>query len=177
MQTRDNFNKLLKLVPTGITLLRVAAAPLFYAAFLRGDCLLAFGLFAFAAFTDLADGFAARKLHAASAFGAYADVLADFVLIVAAFAAFLCKGWYCLYVFIPIGVSFVSFLISSGAQTPRYDPLGKYTGCVLMAVIALSLLLPFLPARQIMTFVLFAFLILCQLARWKFLQGAAAENA
>jgi len=28
-----------------------------------------------------------------------------------------------------------------------------------------------------MTFTLFAFLILCQLARWKFLKSAAAENA
>ena len=123
-------------IPTSITFLRLLAAPVFYYAFLHCSCAIAFLIFLFAALTDIIDGMVARKLSASTRFGAYADVITDFLFIITVFTAFFQRHWYCFFIFIPIGLSFINFLVSSGGKKLLYDPLGKYMGFVIMIVIA-----------------------------------------
>jgi len=61
--------------------------------------------------TDMLDGMAARKLCATSKIGAYADVIADFILMISAFLAFFKLGWYSIFMLLPIGVSFVQNIL------------------------------------------------------------------
>lgn len=148
------------LIPSFISLLRILCAPLFYFVFLNSTCLASFIIFIFAALTDIADGITARKLSVSSKFGAYADVFSDFILIIAVFLAFTQKHWYCIFIFIPIGASFVNFLISSGIKEPVYDPLGKYTGAIIMLIIVITLLIPHVIIRKICTYTLSLYFII-----------------
>jgi phosphatidylglycerophosphate synthase len=146
-----------RVLPSVVTLIRLAAAPLFYYIFLHCSCVLAIIVFALAAFSDVLDGFLARRLGVSSDAGAYFDVIADFVLVVAAFAAFSRRMWYGWIVFVPILASFACFVLSSGAKRPVYDPVGKYMGGFLMAMIGLTLLAPFPLLRKAITITLLSF--------------------
>lgn len=158
------------LIPTSITALRLLAAPVFYFAFLHCSCAIAFSIFLFAALTDIADGLMARKLTAATRFGAYADVITDFVFIIAVFAAFLQRNWYCIFIFIPIGLSFINFLVSSGVRKPLYDPLGKYMGLAIMIMIAITMLIPYPMARKILTYGLTVIFVINIINRMRYLR-------
>jgi CDP-diacylglycerol--glycerol-3-phosphate 3-phosphatidyltransferase len=74
-------------LPNALTILRLAAVPLFVVLMLavdgEGSYWLA-ALFAGAAFTDQVDGFLARRWHVESRFGKLADPLADRLMIDAA---------------------------------------------------------------------------------------------
>jgi cardiolipin synthase len=69
------------------TALRLLAVPFIVQAILDGRHLYALALFAAAAFTDLADGFAARRLHLTTRTGAYFDPIADKCLLSGVFLA------------------------------------------------------------------------------------------
>lgn len=84
----------LKWLPNTLTAIRIAAAPvicwLIFAALASNEAPIkemyasvAFALFTLAAMTDWLDGFLARKLDAASAFGAKLDLWADKILVLA----------------------------------------------------------------------------------------------
>ena len=45
-----------------------------------------YGLYIFCGLTDMVDGTIARKMHAASEFGARLDTIADFLFVIASFA-------------------------------------------------------------------------------------------
>lgn len=74
-------------LPNALTVLRLAAVPVFVVLLLgsdgEGSWVLA-GLFAAAAMTDQVDGFLARRWRVESEFGKYADPLADRLMIDAA---------------------------------------------------------------------------------------------
>jgi len=161
--------KLKRLIPNGITAMRLLAAPLFYCTFLNCSCAIAFTVFVLAAVSDMIDGYAARKLDTASTAGAFFDVLTDFILIVVVFAAFLKKDWYCVFIYIPILFSFVSFMVSSGTRKPLYDPIGKHMGSAVMIMIVVTLLIPYPLTRKILTYGLAAFFIVSQASRAVFL--------
>ena len=75
-------------LPNSLTALRILLAPIIVWAVLRREFQLAAELFAFAALTDLLDGWAARTWNSATTFGQYADPVADKVLLSGTFLAF-----------------------------------------------------------------------------------------
>lgn len=82
-------------LPNLLTLARVAAVPAFAAAFLApppAGPWLALALFAAAAATDWLDGWLARRLDAATAFGRFLDPVADKLLVTAALALLAADG-------------------------------------------------------------------------------------
>jgi phosphatidylglycerophosphate synthase len=130
------------LVPSGISALRLVALPIFLYYYAAGNpfaCILVFGL---SQVTDLIDGYAARKLNAASKAGAYFDVVTDFVFIAGIFTAFTLSGYYPVWIMALIAASFGQFIISSVYTKKLYDPLGRYIGSVLYIAIGLTLLSP-----------------------------------
>ena len=74
-------------VPNLFTLSRLALTPFVIQAILDGRHVLALAIFAAAAFTDYLDGATARRLHIATAAGAYLDPIADKVLLSGVFVA------------------------------------------------------------------------------------------
>lgn len=82
--TKDIWN-----VPNVLTMLRLALIPVFVALFATGHPKLALLTFLIASFTDLLDGYLARKHHQVTAFGKLMDPLADKVMVV---TALICQG-------------------------------------------------------------------------------------
>jgi len=79
-------------LPNGFTALRLALVPFVILAILHGAHFLALALFAVAALTDVLDGAAARRLGAASQFGAVLDPIADKCLLSGVFLALAAAG-------------------------------------------------------------------------------------
>lgn len=174
MKKRDG--KLKYLLPAGITLLRLIAAPFFYLAFVNSACTTALLVVIFAGITDIADGKIARKMDAASTFGAFFDVITDFIFIVAAFAAFVSQDWYGVFVVMPIAVSFIHFLIGRGFKKPVYDPLGRYSGAVVLVIIGLTVLLPYPMLRTVLSYFLAMFFIVSIVLRIGYLGKLKSGN-
>lgn len=79
-------------LPNKLTLLRIALAPLFVTAVVIGHFyayLAALAILGLAALTDLADGRIARKTGTRSAFGEFADPLADKLVVITALVSFI----------------------------------------------------------------------------------------
>jgi cardiolipin synthase (CMP-forming) len=74
-------------LPNFFTLLRVVLTPLVIKEILDGRHMLALELFAIAAFTDILDGAAARRLGVVTSTGAYFDPIADKCLLSGVFVA------------------------------------------------------------------------------------------
>jgi CDP-diacylglycerol--glycerol-3-phosphate 3-phosphatidyltransferase len=94
-------------VPNAVTFLRAALVPLILVLLAVGDELTtarwwAFLIFVFAALTDTFDGWVARRLRGVSAFGAFADPVADKLLIVGTLAALALFGEVPWWVFMTI---------------------------------------------------------------------------
>jgi len=126
--------------PSAITSFRVAAIPLVLYFLNIGDSTLFLALFLLSSFTDLADGYVARNIKTTSKAGAYFDSMADFGLIAGVFAVFTVKGIYPPWILAIIAISFGQFIITSLRRDGIYDPVGKYFGSLLYAIIAMTLL-------------------------------------
>jgi CDP-diacylglycerol--glycerol-3-phosphate 3-phosphatidyltransferase/cardiolipin synthase len=123
--------------------------------------------------TDVVDGVIARRLDAATGFGAYLDVSADFVVVVAGFAGLARVGalpWWTLAL---IGVMFAQFLLSSARRRPVYDPVGRYYGGLLFAVIAMALALPDEGVWHVLALGVLGVTLVSLLSRLRFLRGAS----
>ena len=120
-----------------------------------GDITSCFILLAFCATTDFLDGYVARRLKAASQFGAYYDALTDFILMFGIFSIFYADGYYPVWLLLLIVVSFVQFIATSLYTKKLYDPVGRYLGSALYIGITLTLSIPI---QATFSFVQFAFL-------------------
>jgi phosphatidylglycerophosphate synthase len=129
-------------IVSGVIAVRVACAALFLYTFINDERTWAIGVFLFACFTDAFDGYLARRLGVAPWLGPYFDATADFVLIAAAFSAFVVKGTYPLWTLLLIVGMFLQFVWTSGRAKPLYDPVGKYYGVFLFAAIGVTLAFP-----------------------------------
>lgn len=76
-------------IPNMLTLLRLVLIPVFLFFAIRGNRFVALGVFLAACFTDLLDGYLARKHQQITDFGKLMDPLADKLMVT---AALLCRG-------------------------------------------------------------------------------------
>ena len=130
-------------LPSLITSLRLVILPHLAYSLNQGFIPIACVLFLIALGSDLADGYAARKLGVTSKFGAYFDATVDFVLIFGLFGVFINLGWYSNWILLLVLVMYLQFVITSLlSKRTVYDPIGKYYGSLLFAGIGLTLLFP-----------------------------------
>ena len=129
-------------IPSSVTALRVATAPLFLYTIISGLETWTEGFFLLACATDLLDGYLARKLSASSDIGAYFDVTADFFVIMSTFVAFVVISIYPFWLLAIIAFMFAQFMATSNVRRPIYDPVGRYYGTFLFAAIGLTLAFP-----------------------------------
>ena len=134
-------NKLI-LVPTGITAFRIGLSILFLDLLTNNMKTSAILVFLLAVITDAFDGYSARKLGVASDYGAYFDIVADFILVLVAFLTFTTIGIYPYWLLLLIILVFIQFLLTSKLKVLVYDPVGKYYGAFLFAVILVTLISP-----------------------------------
>ncbi len=132
------------IIVSGIIAVRFIAAPLFLYTFLNDLATWALGMFLLAVFTDVLDGYVARRVGGVSIpfLGPYSDATADFVFVLAAFSAFWIKGLYPFWVLLVFILMFTQFVLTSKLDRPIYDPLGKYYGFFLFGAIGVTLVLP-----------------------------------
>lgn len=129
-------------VVSGIIAVRVASAALLFYTFISDLRIWAIAIFLFACLTDALDGRLTRRMGAASCFGAYADATADFLLVLAAFSAFVIKRMLPPWTLLLICAMFTQFVVTSGLKRPLYDSIGKYYGVFLFVAIGVTLVLP-----------------------------------
>ena len=134
-------NKLI-LVPTGITAFRIVLSILFLDLLINNMKIVAILVFLLAVITDAFDGYSARKLGVASDYGAYFDIAADFILVLVAFVTFIIIGIYPYWLLLLIILVFLQFILTSKLNVLVYDPVGKYYGAFLFAVILVTLVCP-----------------------------------
>ncbi|WP_414469491.1 CDP-alcohol phosphatidyltransferase family protein [Methanobacterium sp. ACI-7] len=126
--------------PSLITSLRIILLPLVLYLFFIDLRILSFVIFILLALTDVFDGYIARKMNLCSSLGAYFDTIADFILILSIFSAFVIVGIYPIWLLILIIFMFLQFVLTSKVKMPVYDPVGKYFGTFLYASAMITIL-------------------------------------
>ncbi len=129
-----------KLVPSGISLIRVVLSPIFFLTLINNLKLLSIVILLLAVVTDVSDGYIARKFGLKSVSGAYIDVTSDFIFICTGFSAYIIMGIYPFWLLILIIFMFLQFIITSRRQIYIYDPLGKHYGSLLFIGIFIPLI-------------------------------------
>lgn len=132
----DYKNKL----PHVITSIRIVLAPIFFFSVLNLSQLDSLFIFLLTIVTDGLDGYTARKFNTTTSQGAYFDVVADFIWILAAFSAFSIVGLYPDWLIIIFIFMFIQFIVTSRYKVPIYDPVGKYYGSFLFLTVFISLI-------------------------------------
>ena len=130
----------ISLIPSIVTSIRVILAFILLYYIINDFILLSIILFLIAIFSDAIDGYLARKLSLSSSAGAYFDIIADFILVLNAFIAFVIIGIYPYWIIILIVLVFLQFIVSSKFNVLIYDPVGKYYGSFLFLMIFITLL-------------------------------------
>lgn len=152
--------KLLKQIPSILSSLRIILAIALFQTYLNEMILTSIIIFIIALSTDYLDGFTARKLGAATNYGAYLDTVADFILITTIFLAFIITGIYPYWILILIMFMFIQFILTSGTKKPIYDPIGKYYGAFLFASAGITLILPLILPLSYFTSILLVLIVL-----------------
>ncbi len=134
-------------LPSAVTFLRLSALPILTSLMYAGQVVPADLVFLLAIFSDLADGYLARKLKVSSKFGANFDACVDFLFIGGVFLYFTIERIYPAWVLLTIVAMFVQFLLSSKLTHVMFDPVGKYYGSLLYGAIGLTMLFPGQSAR------------------------------
>lgn len=157
------------LIPSFISIIRIALAPLLFLSFFNDFKVFSFIIFMSAILTDALDGYLARKLDVTSNFGAYLDTAADFILILTAFSAFVITGLYPYWIMILIIFMFLQFILTSGIKTPVYDPFGKYYGSFLFLSIGITLLFSMNIIINILLVLIVIFSVISLITRFLFI--------
>ena len=144
-------------VLSAVIAVRVICAGLVWYSLVHDLSAWALGVLLFACFTDAIDGHLASEWCVPPSLGPYADPIADFILVLAAFSAFVARGIYPLWTLLLIGVMFLQFVWTSGCKKPVYDPVGKYYGLFLFAAVGITLAFPSPAVRRVMLFGLSVF--------------------
>lgn len=159
-------NKLI-IVPSTITGFRFLLAIIFLYLFINDLKIGAIAAFLLATITDAFDGYSARKFSVESTIGAYLDIFADFFLVLLAFIVFLIKEIYPYWILILIILVFLQFLVTSKFKILIYDPIGKYYGAFLFAIILITLISPSV-YYEFLLILIMIFTIISLLSRYLF---------
>jgi len=149
------------LLPAGITSMRLVALPFLLYFLNAGEQAPFLALFLFSASTDVADGYVARRLNAASRKGPYFDSIVDFCVILGVFLVWAAKSVVPYWIPAILIFSFSLFMITSLRKVQIYDPVGKCFGCLLYATIPL---LTIAPALNVLACLFIAILFFASLA-------------
>jgi len=129
-------------IPNTITLLRLIAIPHLIYSFSYLSMFVTFSIFLAAIISDLVDGYVARKISSTSKFGAYLDVIVDFLFITGMYLFFSLQGIYSIWLLLVIVFVFAQFIISNILlKQTIYDPIGKYFGSILFWGIGVTILI------------------------------------
>jgi cardiolipin synthase len=139
---------MLRHLPNTLTTLRLLSAPMLAALLLGGYDRAALGIFAFAGFSDAADGYLAKRFGFATRFGRYADPAADKLLMLVSFVALAKVGatpvWLAALVILRDLNIVLAILLAHYLRLPlRIAPLpiGKVCTAVQVGYVALTLVL------------------------------------
>ena len=105
---------MLKHIPNILTLIRFLLIPAIILYIFTGNYILAFAFFTFSGFTDIADGFIARKFNLISNFGKLMDPLADKLTTIFTLASLVFNN--ILPIWILLIVLFKEFIMICGAS-------------------------------------------------------------
>jgi CDP-diacylglycerol--glycerol-3-phosphate 3-phosphatidyltransferase/cardiolipin synthase len=169
-------------LPTALTWLRIVLIPVFVGVYYLPESLLtlvaknwlAMGIFAFAAITDWADGYLARRWGQTSAFGAFLDPVADKLIVAAALIMLVWLGradaWLAIIIIgREIAVSALrEWMAQLGqARSVAVAFIGKVkTVAQLTAIIALLLYEPLIPGINTVWLGTFALWVAAILTLW-----------
>lgn len=167
MLLSKNFVK--SLIPSIFTGIRIILAPIFFVTVINYSPIYPISIFAFAMITDVIDGYLARKWDVTSSKGAYFDITADFIFVVAGFSAFIIRGVYPFWLLIVIIFMFLQFIITSKSKNPIYDPVGKYYGAFLFLSIFINLIINNITLNLILTILIVLFTIISITTRFLFI--------
>jgi phosphatidylglycerophosphate synthase len=165
------------IIVSSIIGMRLAAAPLLLHTVTRDLATWALCTFLIAVSTDALDGYVARKLGGVTPFlGPYSDAVADFVLSIAAFAAFVVKGLYPAWILLLIAAMFAQFVLTSKRAQPIYDPIGRYYGVLLFCAIGVTLVLPHALVHQAVVVAILGFTFVSMVSRAALLLGFSVKR-
>jgi phosphatidylglycerophosphate synthase len=156
-------------IPSLITSVRIIFLPLFLYLYFIDLKFISFIVFLFLSLTDLLDGYIARRMGVCSTKGAYFDTSADFILILAAFTAFVIKGIYPYWILFLIIFMFLQFILTSKIKIPVYDPVGKYFGTILFGGALITLIFQNTLLYSLITLFILLFAVISLLSRYIFL--------
>ncbi len=129
-------------IPNVITFLRLIALPSLIYSFNYLNIFVTSIVFLAVIISDLVDGYIARKIGSTSKFGAYLDVIVDFLFINGTYLFFSFKGIYSPWILLVIIFAFAQFIISNIlSKRMIYDPVGKYFGSILFGGIGITILI------------------------------------
>lgn len=135
-------------LPTMLTLLRIALLPGLVLFFVDGQYALALGTFIIAAFSDVADGWLARRWDQCTPLGRVLDPIVDITFNLGVFGALLASGVIPVWVFAMAAARYGVLLVGGtylylfvGPVKIQPTGFGRMTGVVMSALIGLLALL------------------------------------
>ena len=137
-----------KKIPNILTFIRLLLIPAFVAVFFQVSPLWALGIFVLACWTDLVDGYLARKWDAISDFGKLADPFADKVMQLSAIVCLTVVGYLPLWCVLVLAAKELFMVIGGALIYKRFrhavfsDRLGKTAALIINIAIGLAFLHP-----------------------------------
>lgn len=149
-------NIILKNIPNILTMLRIAAVPVFVFSMLGDKLYIAIGVFLAAEFTDVLDGIIARRYNLITPFGKIADPVADKLMQLSALFVFSIKDMIPRIIpWLVFGKEF--FLLVSGLYLMRkkIDMSSKWFGKLTSVILFIAIMLVFFGVPRKITDVIF----------------------
>ncbi len=160
-----NFN-IKSYIPSIITFIRIILSPILFLTIVNNFSIYSIIIFLFAILTDVVDGYVSRRWNVSSSRGAYFDVTADFILVLAGFTALVIKNIYPSWILIIIIFMFLQFIITSRSRIPTYDPVGKYYGAFLFLALFIGLIINITIINTFLTIIIVIFTIISIISRF-----------
>lgn len=130
-------------VPNVLTIIRALLIPVYWVLFMKGHHFIALVVFVIASFTDLLDGYIARKYQLITNFGKLMDPLADKLMVLSVMLSLVIKGFVC---WPPLAIILVkeALMVLGGAVMLKKgivvyaEKIGKYAQAATVLALFLS---------------------------------------
>jgi phosphatidylglycerophosphate synthase len=152
---------IIRKAPYAVSGIRILLSFAFFFSLMAGAIDMAILFYAIAFVSDIVDGHLARthKTTSLTPLEAYLDPMADFILVIISFSAFVLGQIYPAWILVVLILMFLFFLASSDRKRPVYDPVGKYYGTLLFTVIGITLLIPLEPILHVVLILIIGYTI------------------